>query len=83
MALRHELSDKKEWNRDFSPLVLMQYEGCFLFYTNRRERRPRRSGRRRRQFGVLLACAWGVKPDGTPGTAFPTLSLKEGIYASS
>ena len=24
------LSDKKEWNREFSPLVLMQYEGRIL-----------------------------------------------------
>ena len=30
VALRHGLSDKKEWNRDLSPLVLMEVQGRFL-----------------------------------------------------
>ena len=46
------------WLRGFS---------IFLFYS-RRERRPRRSGRRRRQVSIPS----GLVPDGTPGTAFPT-----------
>ena len=28
---RYGQSDKKEWNRDFSPLVLMVVQGAFLF----------------------------------------------------
>ena len=43
----------------------------------RRERRPRRSDRRRRQFGIYSEnLPIEVKfSDGTPGTAFPTILL--------